>query len=84
LGNKEPEHGATYVVFSRPQDLNKICISPGVGLDRLTNKITNGRKLKERLKEDERLDGLSRSTEEYFRERLAADKEDMPPNHNNV
>jgi ATP-dependent DNA helicase PIF1 len=74
LGDKEPEHGATYVVFSRTQDLNMICIGPGVGLDRLTTKITNGRKLKERLKEDERLDGLSKSTEEYFRERLEADK----------
>jgi hypothetical protein len=73
LGDKEPEHGATYVVFSRPDDLRNINIGAGVSLDRLTTKIANGKKIKERLHEDRRLNMLCESTTLHFAAKLNAD-----------
>jgi ATP-dependent DNA helicase PIF1 len=66
LGNKEPEHGCTYVVLSRPKDLENLCIHNGITLDRITTAISNGKKLKRRLKEDNRLQDLYQQTRERF------------------
>ena len=65
LGDKEIQHGSTYVALSQVTDFRNLCIGPGVTLERLV-KISEGIKLKVRLKEDERLDTLVTQTKERF------------------
>ena len=65
LGDKEIQHGSTYVALSRVTDFRNLCIGPGVTLERLV-KISEGIKLKVRLKEDERLETLVTQTKERF------------------
>jgi ATP-dependent DNA helicase PIF1 len=67
LGNKEPEHGCTYVVLSRPSDLENLCIHQGITLERITTSISSGKKLQRRLKEDSRLEVLFQETRNRFR-----------------
>jgi len=62
LGNKEPEHGSSYVLFSRVTSFLDICIGNGVERERLTTNISSGKKLIETLKEDKRLDYLCLDT----------------------
>lgn len=65
LGGKEKEHGCSYVSLSRVRNFSDLCIGPGVEYQRL-QKIGEGKKLRERLVEDLRLDGLTRETKQRF------------------
>jgi ATP-dependent DNA helicase PIF1 len=65
LGDKEIEHGQTYVALSRVTDFQNLCIGAGVSLQRLLD-ISKGTKLKVRLNEDIRLDTLVTQTKERF------------------
>lgn len=58
LGDRERDHGCSYVALSRVTSISNLCIGAGISLHRLTAAISEGKKLKERLKEDERLDLL--------------------------
>lgn len=62
LGPKEAEHGLSYVAFSRVRRFCDIGIIGGVSGDRLTTKISNQEKLKQRLSEDIRLRHLETRT----------------------
>lgn len=62
LGNTERDHGCSYVALSRVTSVTNLCIGPGVTLERLTTAISKGKKLKDRLIEDERLKRLCDET----------------------
>jgi ATP-dependent exoDNAse (exonuclease V) alpha subunit len=66
LGDKEKEHGLTYVGFSRVLKHEQLDIGPGCSLERLTTKISNGYRLKRRLIEDIRLDVLYDTCRIFF------------------
>ena len=66
LGDSEKEHGLSYVALSRATDINNVYISGRCSLDRLTTKISAGKKLQERLLEDERLNNLYQTTLDFF------------------
>lgn len=66
FGESEKEHGLTFVALSRSTDINKVFLGPGCSLDRLTKKISNGLKLKQRLIEDKRLNILYEQTLTYY------------------
>ena len=57
LGDTEKEHGITFVGLSRSTNINNVSLCGGCSLERLTTKISQGTKLKLRLK-DEKLDIL--------------------------
>ena len=61
LGDKEVEHGLSYVAFSRATRYRNVGIIGGVTATRLTTEITKLRKLTHRLREDERLNDLASS-----------------------
>ena len=69
LGVKEGEHGLSYVAFSRSEKFSNIGILGGISGDRLTTCISNQRKLKLRLKEDERLKVLVQNTRDGLADR---------------
>jgi ATP-dependent exoDNAse (exonuclease V) alpha subunit len=58
LGESEKEHGISYVALSRATDISNVYLGHGFSLDRLTIKISQGNKFKERIIEDGRLDIL--------------------------
>jgi ATP-dependent DNA helicase PIF1 len=60
LGPKEKEHGLAYVAFSRATRFSNIGIIGGLAGDRLTTQISKQKKLKLRVVEDKRLEGLAR------------------------
>ena len=62
LGEKEKEHGLSYVAFSRATKLSNIGITGGMAGNRLTVKIANMKKVKNRLEEDNRLNTLEIAT----------------------
>ena len=62
LGKSEREHGLSYVAFSRATRLSNIGIIGGMDGPRLTSAISKLKKLKNRVKEDERLDSLYAKT----------------------
>jgi len=66
LGDKEPDHGCTYVVLSRCTNFDNICIGNGITENRLTNLISKGKKLQTRLKEDNRLQTLYTATRDRY------------------
>ena len=66
LGEKEKEHGLTYVGLSRVLTPEQINIGPGCSLERLTTKISSGFRLKVRLVEDKRLDVLYETCKQYY------------------
>ena len=62
LGNKEPEHGYSYVAFSRATKFSDVGIIGGVTEERLTTKISSGKKLKVRKLENVCLGELAKQT----------------------
>jgi hypothetical protein len=71
LGEKERDHGLTYVAFSRASRLSLIGIRGGFSKERFTSKIKNHAKMKPRIKEETRLRALASETLtniEVFRE----------------
>ncbi len=66
LGEREKEHGLTYVGMSRVLTHEQISIGAGCSLERLTTKISSGSKLKVRLIEDVRLNVLYEACKEFY------------------
>lgn len=66
LGDCEKEHGLTFVALSRSTDIDNVFLGAGCSLERLTTKISNGLKLKQRLVEDTRLQLLFDQTCAYY------------------
>ena len=66
LGEKEKEHGLTFVALSRATDINNVFLGAGCSLERLTKTISKGVKLKQRLVEDRRLNELYELTLEFY------------------
>ena len=66
LGDSETEHGLTFVGLSRATDFENVFLGPGYSLERLTTKISNGVKLKQRLIEDARLQMLYENTLAFY------------------
>jgi hypothetical protein len=63
LGNKEADHGLTYVAFSRAQVLSKVGIAEGIVMEeRLCQKIRDHKKMKPRIRDEKRLDRLAIKT----------------------
>jgi ATP-dependent exoDNAse (exonuclease V) alpha subunit len=62
LGKTERECGLSYVGFSRNRRFADVGVDGGINGDRITTKIKNQKKLKVRLIEDRRLDGLEQET----------------------
>ena len=69
LGNKEREHGLTYVAFSRVTNFKNLGIEGGMTLERFTKKIKDHGKMAPRIAEEARLRELATLTES----RLAAE-----------
>jgi hypothetical protein len=65
LGDKEKQHGLTYVGMSRVEICEQLNIGPGCSLERLTTKISSGSRLIKRLVEDKRLDILYEACKQY-------------------
>ena len=66
LGNKDMDHGLTYVALSRAKKISNIWLVDGITEDRLYSKIKSQAKIKPRL-EDKRLLGSFRLTKrKYF------------------
>jgi hypothetical protein len=66
LGDKEKQHGLTYVGMSRVEICEQLNIGPGCSLERLTTKISSGSRLIKRLVEDKRLDILYEACKQYY------------------
>ena len=62
IGSREADHGLTYTAFSRCQRFSNIGIQGGFPYNRISTMIRSQKKLKERLKEEQRLNTLSRET----------------------
>ena len=62
LGDKEMDHGLTYVALSRARKFSDIGLIDGITEDRLCRKVKLQAKMKPRLEEDKRLHGLFEST----------------------
>ena len=62
LGQREREYGLSYVVFSRAIKLSYIGIAGGIDSNCITTIIRVTKKVKLRLEEDMRLDGIERHT----------------------
>ena len=56
LGNTEREHGLTYTAFSRVERASDIGIDGGFPRNRLLEKVKKQRLMKERIKEEKRID----------------------------
>ena len=68
MGDREKEHGLTYVAFSRVTNFKNLGIECGISLERFTKKIREHRKMAPRIAEESRLRELATLTES----RLAA------------
>ena len=66
LGESEKEHGITFVGLLRSTNIENVSVCGGCSLERVTTKISEGIKLKNRLIEDDRLDLLHVTTLLYF------------------
>jgi Fe-S cluster biogenesis protein NfuA len=66
LGDSEKEHGLTFVALSRATSIDNVFLCSGCSLERLTTKISEGYKLKQRIKEDDRLQKLFEETMEFY------------------
>jgi ATP-dependent DNA helicase PIF1 len=66
LGDAEKEHGLTFVALSRATDMCNVFLGAGCSLERLSTKISSGYKLKQRLKEDIRLQLLYENTMTFY------------------
>ena len=62
LGKTEKEHGLTYTVFSRVTRASDIGIIGGFPKDRLIDKVAKQAKMKARIKEESRLNGIVKRT----------------------
>ena len=62
LGNKEMDHGLSYVAFSRSK------VVTNIGIDGVTTQLSSMRKVIERKREDERLRLLGEATYQQLRE----------------
>ena len=62
LGNKEVDHGVSYVTFSRATKIENIYIPEGIEMDRLCTKIKNSKKMISRKEEEKRLQKLIEKT----------------------
>ena len=62
IEKQDAEHGLTYTAFSRSQRFSNIGIKGGFPYNRITNLIRSQKKLKDRAKEEERLNQYSIST----------------------
>ena len=58
LGNTEREHGLTYTAFSRVERASDIGIDGGFPSNRLLEKVKKQRLMKERIKEEKRMDRI--------------------------
>ena len=56
LGDKEDEHGISYVAFYTATKLSNVVVSGWMGRNRLTTKISQVKNLVKRLEEDQSLD----------------------------
>ena len=68
LGNKEMDHGLSYVAFSRSKVVTNIGIVGGMTEERITTQLSSMRKVIERKREDERLRLLGEATYQQLRE----------------
>lgn len=68
LGNKEMDHGLSYVAFSRSKVVTNIGIDGGMTEERITTQLSSMRKVIERKREDERLRLLGEATYQQLRE----------------
>lgn len=68
LGNKEMDHGLSYVAFSRSKVVTNIGIDGGITEERITTQLSSMRKVIERKREDERLRLLGEATYQQLRE----------------
>ena len=57
-GNKEVDHGVSYVTFSRATKIDNIYIPDGIEMDRLCLKIKSSKKMTSRIEEEKRLQKL--------------------------
>jgi hypothetical protein len=69
LGSKEKEHGLAYVAFSRATRFSSIGIIGGLAGERLTTQISQQKKLKLRVVEDQRLERLAQQTMRFLEEK---------------
>lgn len=60
------DHGLTFVALSRATSIDNVFLCSGCSLERLTTKVSEGYKLKQRLKEDDRLQKLFEETMEFY------------------
>ncbi|GFH56392.1 hypothetical protein CTEN210_12868 [Chaetoceros tenuissimus] len=67
LGKTEKEHGLTYTVFSRVTRASDIGIIGGFPKDSLIDKVAKQAKMKARIKEESRLNGIVRRTIQELR-----------------
>lgn len=65
LGKTEPEHGATYVAFSRAKRLKEIGIVGGLTRERLCDKVAQQSMMQPRIDAEVRLNKLARYTMDY-------------------
>ena len=66
LDDKEKTTAQSYVAMSRATIIENMCIGKALSRDRLTTEISKSKVLQNRLKEDERLTNLWRSTREFY------------------
>ena len=62
LGKTEKEHGLTYTVLSRVTKASDIGIVGGFPKDRLIDKVSKQSKMKARIAEEKRLNGIVKCT----------------------
>jgi ATP-dependent exoDNAse (exonuclease V) alpha subunit len=67
LGKTEKEHGLTYTAFSRVTKASDIGILGGFPKDRLIDKVAKQAKMKARIREESRLNGIVRRTIQELR-----------------
>jgi ATP-dependent exoDNAse (exonuclease V) alpha subunit len=76
IPSKEPEHGITYVAFSRVTKLENLGIEGDFSFRRFTSIVRKHKKVKPRVAEERRMWALAAKTERYMEEVLRQEDED--------